>query len=407
MSGEFREVRVSDNNDPGGSWTNPLGDGGGTDTFTSTSSQSWFSSIGSALVGLLIGLVMIPGSGALLFWNEGRAVQTARSLTEGAGAVWDVSADRPDAANEGKLVHVSGPVRVGQVPLDTELDAKPPNGTLRLLRNVEMFQWLEENRSETRTRLGGGTETVTTSTYRRGWHDGRVDSSRFHQPDGHQNPQLRYASRSFLAQGATLGGFRLSDQQLGGLPTDQTLTLPGSGDGTRYIGPDPNNPRLGDLRITWRYAQPDSVSVVGAQVGDGFGPYATNAGDRLLLIRAGTVPAPAMFQQAQDDNALLTWILRLVGVVLMFIGWVLLFNPLKVLADVIPPLGAVVGFGTGALAAVLTVLVAPVIIAIAWLFYRPLVGIAILAAGLGLAYGITRLRRSRAPSVRKGSLQTP
>jgi hypothetical protein len=78
-----------------------------------------------------------------------------------------------------------------------------------------------------------------------------------------------------------------------------------------------------------------------------------------------------------------------------------------VLADVIPPLGAVVGFGTGALAAVLTVLVAPVIIAIAWLFYRPLVGIAILAAGLGLAYGITRLRRSRAPDVRKGSLQTP
>ncbi|MDB5378308.1 MAG: hypothetical protein JWR00_2754, partial [Rubritepida sp.] len=127
MSGEFRETRVSDNNDPGGSWTNPLGDGGGTDTFTSTSSQSWFSRIGSALVGLLIGLVMIPGSGALLFWNEGRAVQTARSLTEGAGAVRAVSADRPDAANEGKLVHVSGPVRVGQVPLDTELDAKPPN----------------------------------------------------------------------------------------------------------------------------------------------------------------------------------------------------------------------------------------------------------------------------------------
>lgn len=387
--------------DPIGSPGGDPGDGG---TFTSTSSQSWFSRIGSALVGLLIGLVMIPGSGALLFWNEGRAVQTARSLTEGAGVVREASPDRPDAANEGKLVHVSGPVRVPQVPLDTELDAKPPNGTLRLVRNVEMFQWLEENRSESRTRLGGGTETVTTSTYRRGWHDGRVDSSRFHQPDGHQNPTLRYQPRSFNAQGVTLGGFRLSDQQIGSLPADQTLTLP-SGDGTRYVGSDPNNPRLGDLRITWRYTQPSDVSVIAAQVGDAFGPYATNAGDRLMLIRAGSVPAAAMFQQAQDDNKLLTWILRLVGVVLMFIGWALLFNPLKVLADVIPPLGAVVGFGTGALAAVLTVLVAPLIIAVAWLFYRPLVGIAILAVGLGLAYGITRLRRSRAPSLGKGSLQ--
>ncbi|WP_165585466.1 TMEM43 family protein [Roseococcus sp. SYP-B2431] len=384
----------SGGSESGSPWTNPGGAPGGADTFTSTSSQSWFSRIGSALVGLLIGLVLIPGSGFLLFWNEGRAVQTARSLTEGAGLVRDVPADRPDGANEGRLVHVSGPVRVGQVPLDAELDARPPDGTLRLVRNVEMFQWLEENRSETRTRLGGGTETVTTSTYRRGWHDGRVDSSRFRQPDGHQNPALRYQPRSFNAQGVTLGGFRLSDQQIGGLPADQTLSLP-SGDSTRYIGGDPNNPRVGDLRITWRYAQPSDVSVIAAQAGDAFGPYATNAGDRLMLIRAGTVPAPAMFQQAQDDNALLTWILRLVGVVLMFVGWALLFNPLKVLADVIPPLGAVVGFGTGALAAVLTALVAPVVIAIAWLFYRPLVGIAILAAGLALAYGFTRLRRRR------------
>lgn len=389
----------SDGNDPGSPWTNPLGDPagdpGGTDTFTSTSSQSWFSRIGSALVGLLIGLILLPGSGFLLFWNEGRAVQTARSLTEGAGVVRDVSADRPDAANEGRLVHVSGPVRVTQAPLDSDLDVKPPGGTLRLVRNVEMFQWIEENRSETRTRLGGGTETVTTSTYRRDWHAGRMDSSRFHQPDGHQNPPLRYASRSFTAQGATLGGFRLSEQQLGDLPADQTLTLPGSGDGTRFIGSDPGNPRVGDLRITWRYAQPDSVSVIGAQAGDGFAPYATNAGDRLLLTRAGTVPASAMFQQAQDDNAVLTWILRLVGVVLMFIGFALLLNPLKVLADVIPPLGAVVGFGTGLLAAVLTLLVAPVVVAVAWLFYRPLIGIAILAVGLALAYGITRLRRRR------------
>jgi hypothetical protein len=346
-------------------------------------------------VGLLIGLVLVPGSGFLLFWNEGRAVQTSRSRTEGAGLVRDVPADRPDRANEGRLVHVSGPVSVGQLNLDAELNVTPPNGTLRLVRNVEMFQWIEENRSETRTRLGGGTETVTTSTYRRDWHAGRVDSSRFHQPDGHQNPPLRYPSRSFTAQGATLGGFRLSDQQLSGLPADQTLTLPGSGDSTRFIGNDPGNPRIGDLRITWRYAQPDAVSVIGAPTGDGFTPYATTAGDRLLLIRAGTVPASAMFQQAQDDNAVLTWILRLVGRVLMFIGFALLLNPLKVLADVIPPLGAGVGVGTGALALVETLLAAPVVVAIAWLFYRPWIGIAVLAAGRAGAYGITRLRRRR------------
>ncbi|MDB5415201.1 MAG: hypothetical protein JWR10_3536 [Rubritepida sp.] len=373
--------------------------GSTSDSFTQTTSQSWFSRIGGALTGLLIGLVLLPVAGFLLFWNEGRAVQTARSLTEGAGMVQTVAAERPDPANEGRLVHVSGPVRAAQLPFDSDLDVKPPNGTLRLFRNVEMYQWQEENRSETQTRLGGGTETVTTSTYRRVWHEGRIDSGRFRQPEGHQNSQMRYTSRSFNAQGVTLGGFRISDAQLNGLAAGEPFTPPGGsggdGDGTRYIGNDASAPRLGDLRVSWRTAAPDAISVIGAQMGEGFGTYATNAGDRLFILEPGTVPAATMFREAQDSNAVLTWILRLVGTVVMFIGWALLLNPLKVLADVIPPLGAVVGFGTGLLAAVLTALTVPPIVAIAWLFYRPIVGIGILVAGLALAYGITRLRKRR------------
>lgn len=367
-------------------------DGG--DAFTSTSSQSWFSRIGSAFSGLLVGIVLIPAAGWLLFWNEGRAVQTARSLTEGAGLVQTVSADRPDPANQGRLVHVAGPVRIAQLPVDQELNVSPPAGSLRLIRRVEMFQWVEETRSETRTRLGGGTETVTTSTYRRDWHEGRVDSGRFRQPDGHQNPQLRYGDRSFTAEGVTLGGFRLAAGQLEGLSADEAVTLPGGG-ATRFIGYDPSAPAVGDLRITWRVARPDGLSVIGAQQGDGFAPFATRAGDRLLMVRGGNLPAAAMFQQAKDDNALMTWLLRLGGVVLMFAGWAMVFNPLKVLSDVIPPLGAVVGFGTGALAMVLTALVAPVVIAVAWLVYRPLVGIVILVVGAAIAFGIARLRRGR------------
>jgi uncharacterized protein YjeT (DUF2065 family) len=117
------------------------------------------------------------------------------------------------------------------------------------------------------------------------------------------------------------------------------------------------------------------------------------------MIEPGRVPAAAMFQQAEADNVTLTWILRLVGTVVMFLGFLIIFNPLKVLADVIPFIGSIVGFGTGLLAAVLTLILAPATIAIAWLFYRPLVGIAILAVGIALAYGLTRLRRNRPAAV--------
>lgn len=366
------------------------------DSFTQTTTQSWFSRMGGALTGILVGLVLLPLVGWGLFWNEGRAVQTARSLAEGANLVQTVPAERPDPANEGRLIHVSGAVRTEKPPGDPDLNIAATPGTLRLLRQVEMYQWQEQTSSETRTRLGGGTETVTTYSYRRIWHEGRMDSGRFRQPDGHQNPQPRHASRAFNAPGVMLGGFRLSDAQVSGLSGGEAFTPPGATtDGGMFIGANAEEPRVGDLRITWRVIRPESLSVIAAQSGDGFAPYPTRAGDRLFRLDQGRVAPAAMIQAAQDENRILTWILRLVGVMVMFVGWLLIFNPVKVLADVIPPLGWVVGVGTGLISGVLTLILAPTIIAIAWLVYRPLVGIAILAVGFALAFGLTRLRRRR------------
>ncbi len=367
------------------------------DVFTETTSQSWFSRLGGALTGLLIGLVLVPGSSALLFWNEGRAVQTAQSLAEGAGLVLPV--ERLDRANEGRLVHTAGPARITTPPRDPEFGAPPPDGTIRLVRSVEMFQWKEDQESETRNKLGGGTETVTTYRYSRVWAEGRIDSARFRQPEGHQNPTPRQASRSFVAQGVTLNGYRLTDAQLAGLPANEALTPPGATDTVRYIGADPSSPRIGDLRITWSAARPEALSVIAAQSGEGFAPYATRAGDRLMMVEAGRRTPAEMFRAAEDGNAILTWILRAVGAVLMFVAFALLMRPVKVLADVIPPLGWVVGFGTSLVAGVLTLLLAPTVIAVAWLFYRPLVAIAVLVAGAAAAFGLTRLRR-RAPAAR-------
>ena len=71
-------------------------------TFTETTSTSWFTRIRNSVGGVVIGLILIVGMVVLLFWNEGRAVQTARSLTEGAGAVVSVGADSVD----GEPAHV-------------------------------------------------------------------------------------------------------------------------------------------------------------------------------------------------------------------------------------------------------------------------------------------------------------
>jgi hypothetical protein len=67
----------------------------------------------------------------------------------------------------------------------------------------------------------------------------------------------------------------------------------------------------------------------------------------------------------------------------MFIGTALVFKPLKVLADVLPLAGRIVGAGTGFIAFLLSAVSATTIIALSWLWYRPLLGIALLALAAG------------------------
>lgn len=84
-------------------------------------------------------------------------------------------------------------------------------------------------------------------------------------------------------------------------------------------------------------------------------------------------------------------ILRLVGVVAMFIGFALILNPLVVVADVVPFIGNVLGAGASLVSLIATAVLAPLVIAIAWLWYRPLVSIVVIVVGLAAAFGLRRL----------------
>ncbi|MFI5003283.1 MAG: TMEM43 family protein, partial [Reyranellales bacterium] len=97
-----------------------------------------------------------------------------------------------------------------------------------------------------------------------------------------------------------------------------------------------------------------------------------------------------------DNNRMWTWLIRAGGCVLMFIGFGLILGPIGVLADVIPILGDVVRAGTGLVGLLCTSVVAPVVIAIGWFAYRPIVAVVVLVLGAALAYGAIHLSRLRA-----------
>jgi hypothetical protein len=382
-----------------------------TDTFTEVTTKGWGSRIIESIKGVLFGLVLILGSAAGLFWNEGRAVQTQRSLTEGAGVVIDIDAARVEPANEGKLVHVSGDMRAPSPVVDPDFGVSASG--LRLVRSVEMYQWKEDKKTETRKNLGGSEETVTTYSYSKEWAANRIDSRDFRQPDGHVNPSLRYQGTSVLAADVSLGAFRPSARLIEMLPASEFVRVdPALADAARtritgplsvnngmfFLGANSADPAVGDLRVSYHIVPAGPASVVGRQAGSDFREYQTKAGDGLLMVRPGTMSAAEMFKAAERENAVLTWIIRLIGVIAMFIGFALVLNPLVVVADVVPFIGSVLGAGAAVVSLIATAVVAPIVIAVAWFFYRPLVSIIVLAVGFAAAYGLKRLAARRKPS---------
>jgi Transmembrane protein 43 len=162
---------------------------------------------------------------------------------------------------------------------------------------------------------------------------------------------------------------------------------------------DPGQPLIGDHRISFSTVPNGPASFIGRQSGADITEYQTKSGDRLLLAKSGLIAAPDMFKAAEDENRMMTWILRAVGVVAMLIGFALILFPLSVVADVVPFIGSIVGAGAFLVAVVCTFVLAPALTAVACLWYLPLVSIAVLVVGLGVAYGFRTLAARRTPAL--------
>ncbi|WP_339136468.1 MAG: TMEM43 family protein [Candidatus Electrothrix sp. GW3-4] len=307
-----------------------------------------------------------------------------------------VASDQVNPANEGKLIHLSDKAFTEETLTDPVFGVS--DTALRLRRKVEMYQWQESSKSETQKKLGGGTETVTTYSYSKEWADSVIRSSSFKKPGGHENPgSMPYSSEEQTAKQVTLGAFQLSTSQVQRINQFEPLAV--NGDTalaenldermTRqthgfYLGADPGSPQVGDVRIQFESVKPTEVSMVAQQSGSRLEPYHAQAGGNIELLQIGMHSAEAMFQKAQTDNKILTWILRAVGFFLMMIGLNMIFKLFSVLADVLPFLGNIVEAGTGFIAFLLAAVLSLITIAIAWIVFRPLLGIILLAVAVGL-----------------------
>lgn len=379
------------------------------DIVRTVTTESWFSRIKNAFVGVLFGIALFLGSFGLLWWNEGRAVHRARSLAEGASVVVEARVDAVQPAQEGHLVHVTGVASSDETLTDPAFGISATG--LRLKRIAETYQWREESSTKKRKKLGGSEETVTEYRYKKAWSAHHLDSSGFNSPSGHENPpSLAWEPVTVTAPRVTLGAFTLPPalvdkiDRVEARPVDpadaaamQAHGFKAIEAGTYYKGANPSDPQIGDVRIRFELTRPQTVSIVGQQRGGTFEAYHARAGSDILLLEEGQVAAAEMFKSARTANTILTWVLRAVGLFAMFLGLVLVLRPLSVLGSVVPFIGSIVGAGTGLLAFLLALVLSLTTIAIAWLAYRPLLGGSLLVLAAGVLFLLFRARRARAP----------
>lgn len=364
------------------------------------STQGWFSRILESIKGVLFGLVLVLAALPLLFVNEGCAVKIAKGLSEGRGQVVLGQSGAVNPALEGKLVHMSGVASSKNGVTDAVLGVSAP-GAIRLERLVEMYQWIEKTESKTQKKLGGGEETVKTTTYVKEWKSSEESSANFKQKvkdnEKLENPPMPMKGGSVVANDVALGAHTLTEGLVSQLTGGSPLTLDAGTigklpesirgrarlhDGGIFVG-DPASPKVGDLRVRLQKTDASDVTVVAKQTGQALAPWPTSQGTTIGMLDRGTKSADEMFSSAEAQNTARTWIVRLLGFLFMFIGFALIFKPLSVVADVVPFIGSLVGMGTGVVAFALAAPLSLGTIAVAWIVYRPILGIALLVVGVG------------------------
>ncbi len=397
------------------------------DSYTEVTSTNWLSRIGNSFKGIVVGLIIILASSYMLYWNEGRSVQRAGAIGEAELVTIDMpDITKVDPSFNKKLVYAMGEAKSNSVLKDSLFGVSTTG--IALDREVLYYQWVEKSQTRTEKKVGGGEEKITTYTYEKQWVDSPVLSSNFKKIEGHTNTvimEIPAEDETFYANNVSFGAYTLSNQQVRSISNAQDLPLELSSEELKniernlvpapyilnafgqpsnqrsleprvkvygnelYLGLNSASPQIGDMKVAFTKTPDTKISIIAEVNGNTFAQYIASNGGRFSELSSSQRSKEEMFQGAKNANSFLTWGLRGLGVFLVYAGLAMVLAPLSVIADVIPLLGNIVGAGTKLAAGLISVAWSFVIIAIAWIRFRPMLAIILIAialAALGFAF---------------------
>jgi hypothetical protein len=357
---------------------------------------SYGSRLGNSLKGIVTGLVLFVAATVLLWWNEGRAVKTAKMLKAAETECVDVaSVASLDASLEGQLIHATAVAKTDEILTDPDYGVSV--NAIRLVRNVEYYQWVEHSTSETKDKIGGGQETTTTYTYSKEWVSGPVDSGSFKDPDyqGSNYVRTTVPDNTVTAQKVDFGAYVLPPAMVGAIPANTSVNVPASlANGVDtfvegnvvYYGENPQTPAVGDVRVTFTEADGGVASILGKVTGNTFESYKHKNGKSLMVLKMGEHSQESMFESEKAANKMILWLLRILGVILVIAGLRSMFSILVTLLKVLPFLANIASVGVNLVTGIVGFIWSLLVIMIAWVAYRPVLAIALAVVIAGLIY---------------------
>lgn len=422
--------------------------------YTETKTTSYGSRLGNSFKAIFTGFILFIGATILLWWNEGRAVEQTKNIEATQDAcqhVDDVS--KVDGALESQVIHATADSKTSDILTDKDFNVKV--NAIRLSRKVEFFQYVEESHTETKDKVGGSQEETTTYTYKTDWTSRPEDSQKFKDPEykNVNRTYLVYEDDEFVAENVTFGGYKLSGSLIssitGSTNTDIEIdeailadinnkmaqykgnatvsTVPANNvaatatndtiandstaapvkvkaelpyvhvtDNVIYIGRNPGTPEIGDVRITFTQVNPGQLSII-AKVQNGELVKSTNKHGSFSMVERGNHSMEEMFQAAEDTNTMWTWVLRIVGILLVISGLKSMFGFFITVLKVLPFLSDIANVGANIVCGLIGIVWSFLIISIAWLFYRPLIAIPLLLVVVGgIVFLVMRSKKSKA-----------
>ena len=386
---------------------------------TEVTKTSYGQRLGNSFKGIGTGFLLLIAGTVLLWWNEGRAVKTTRMLNRAekvAIEMPDINSVNPEF--EGKLVHATGAAVTNDILIDNLFGIK--ENAVKLDRKVEYYQVRETSSSTTKDKIGGGQETTTTYDYKEGWSSVRINSSEFKDAKyrGVNFVLCDAESDNWTAENVTFGAYRLPKELISSISgdkpvelnlsedllktinaaagaakkdTSRTLVEAVTGDlkyvhvkdNVLYIGQSSMNPQVGDVKITFTKVLPGDVSILAKVAGDSFTKHTDKNGKSLETLSMGTKAMDEMFASEHSSNKMWTWILRILGFFLVAGGLKGIFEIVITILKVIPFIANIVNLATNIVLNVVAFAWTVIVIALAWVYYRPVLGILLLAIAIG------------------------